>query len=68
MEILPLLVEIPRSNAKTQKSVSGIQTLPLVMIDKKTPFSQNSVILQYFRKKLSQKCPFLKILDAALKF
>ena len=51
-----------------KKSVSGSQTLPLVIFDKKALFSQNSVILQYFQEKLSQKCPFLKILDAALKF
>ena len=88
VEMLPLLVEIPRSKTKNhqgvmqkifldggspkkcdhqgviqKKSVSGIQTLPLVIIDKK-----NRVILQYFREKLSQKCPFLKILDAVLKF
>ena len=31
-------------------------------------FPQNSVILRYFRVKLCQKCPFLKIPDAALKF
>ena len=51
-----------------KKSVSGSRTLPLIITDKKSLFSQNSVILQYFREKLSQKCPFLKIMDAALKF
>ena len=47
-----------------KKSASGSRTLPLVIFDKKALFSKNSVILQYF----CQKCPFLKILDAVLKF
>ena len=56
------------------------QKMPRI-IQKKSPYaaphniwrksallSQNSVILRYFRVKLRQKCPFLKISDAALKF
>ena len=35
--------------------------LPLVIFEKKALFSWNSVILQYFREKLSQKCPFLTL-------
>ena len=50
------------------QSASGSRMLPLVIFDKEVLFSKNSVILQYFQEKLSQKCPFLKILDAALKF
>ena len=42
--------------------------LPLVRFDKKSSrFPRNSVILRYFWVKLRQKCPFLKIPDAALK-
>ena len=51
-----------------RKSASGCRTLPLVMFDKKVLFfSKNSVILSYFWVKLSQKCPFWKILGAVLK-
>ena len=48
-----------------KKSASASQMLPLVIFDKKVFFSKNSVILPYFQEKLSQKYPFLKILDAA---
>ena len=41
--------------------------LPLVLFDRKYPFSKNSVILRHFWVKLCQKCPFLQIPDAALK-
>ena len=52
-----------------KKSASGSRTLPLVIFDKNgSSFSKNSVILRYFWVKLRPKCPFLKILDAALEF
>ena len=54
-----------------KKSGSRSRTLPLVIFDKKVPFFLKIVlffILRYFWVKLRQKCPFLKIPDAALKF
>ena len=52
-----------------KKSAPGIRTLPLVIFDKKGPFfSKNNIILRYLCVKLCQKCLFLKIPDAALKF
>ena len=51
-----------------KKSVSGSWTLPFVTFDRKCPFAESSVILMHFWVKLHKKCPFLKILNAALKF
>ena len=52
-----------------KKSAPGSWMLPLVIYDKKMSFfPKNSVILRYFWVKLRQKCPILKILEAALKF
>ena len=52
-----------------KKSVSSSRMLSLVIFDKKVPFLQKIVfILRYLLVKLHQKCPFLKIPDATLKF
>ena len=52
-----------------KKSASGSHMLPFVIFDKKVPFfSENGVILTYFWVTHHQKCPFLKIPDATLKF
>ena len=51
----------------TKKAYSALSYQRIIQ-KKKALFSKNSVILQYFQEKLSQKCPFLKILVAALKF
>ena len=62
------LLSVSNQGIIQKKSVSGSRTLPLVIFDKKCPFSQNSVILRYLWVKLCQKYPFLKIPDTALKF
>ena len=58
-------VIISRNNPK---EISVRWRLPLVIFDKKVPFSKNSVILRYFGVKLREMCYFSKILNAALKF
>ena len=50
------------------KEISVRWRLPLVIFDKKVPFSKNSVILRYFGVKLREMYSFSKILNAALKF
>ena len=68
--IRPIKINYPQSTMIQgiiqKKSASSNRTLPL--FDKKALFSKKSVILKYFREKLNQNCPFLKILDVALKF
>ena len=56
-----------------QKKLASVsRTLPLVIFDKKVPFSKNSVILRYFGVKLREMCFFKdfercpKILDYTL--
>ena len=68
--IRPIKINYPQSTMIQgiiqKKSASSNRTLPL--FDKKALFSKKSVILKYFREKLNQNCPFLKILGVALKF
>ena len=68
--IRPIKINYPQSTMIQgiiqKKSASSNRTLPL--FDKKAFFSKKSVILKYFREKLNQNCPFLKILGVALKF